>query len=90
MALANNLGFKVHTQTIDWGQLCRRAWGSEFNAPDHGMYEFSNGRKWDSTDRGTTGVYSKENNLGLMIDNARYPDMPAFLLVENGYQLDQD
>ena len=39
-----------------------RAWGSEWQAPDHGAYEFSNGRKFDSTDRSSTGIYNP--NLG--------------------------
>jgi hypothetical protein len=37
--------------------MCRRAWGSEFSAPDHRVYQFSNGRGFDSTDRGVTGFY---------------------------------
>ena len=60
--LANNLGYKVTTQQIDWAEMSRRSWGAEFNAPDHGVYEFSNGRQFDSTDRGQTGIYNP--NLG--------------------------
>jgi hypothetical protein len=52
-----NLGHKVTTRDINWIDLVQRAWGSEFNAPDHGLYEWSNGRKFDSTDRGKTGLY---------------------------------
>ena len=33
-----------------------------FKAPDHGIYEFSGGRKYDSTDTGNTGIYNP--NLG--------------------------
>jgi len=33
------------------------AWGAEYAAPDHGIYCFSDGRKFDSTDKGTTGFY---------------------------------
>jgi hypothetical protein len=36
-----------------------RAWGAEYNAPDHGSYEFSQGRKFDSTDKGETGIYRR-------------------------------
>ena len=53
----NNLGHKVSTRDLNWGDLVHRAWGAEFNAPDHGMYEWSNGRKFDSTDKGKTGLY---------------------------------
>lgn len=88
--LFNNLGYKVHTQNIDWGAQVRKSWGTEWAAPDHGVYEFSNGRRFDSTDRGTTGVYNPYNNLGLIINSAQYPDMVSMLLAETGYQLDQN
>lgn len=75
--LANNLGFKVTTRQIDWTEMCIRSWGSEFHAPDHGVYEFSNGRKFDSTDRGTTGVYGISGINYLMVGDGRYPDMTS-------------
>lgn len=60
MAATNlkNLGYKVHTQRFSWEEMVRRSWGSEFSAPDHAIYEFSNGRQFDSTDRGSTGFYA--------------------------------
>ncbi len=58
-----SLGYKVSSRTINWESLVVQAWGSEFRAPDHGIYEFSNGRRFDSTDKGTTGFYT-ETNLG--------------------------
>ncbi len=57
MALANNLGPKVTARTLNWEEMVRRSWGSEFSAPDHGIYEFT-GRDFDSTDRGQTGIYN--------------------------------
>ena len=75
--LSNNLGYKVVTRKIDWGEMCRRAWGSEFSAPDHGVYEFSNGRKFDSTDRGLTGIYGICGINYLMVGDGHYPDMPS-------------
>jgi hypothetical protein len=54
----NNLGAKTVTRTISWMDLVIRAWGSEWAAPDKGIYEFSNGRKFESTDRGSTGFYN--------------------------------
>lgn len=54
------LGKKVSTRNFNWLDLVQRAWGSEFTAPDHGTYEWSNGRKFDSTDRGLTGLYGVE------------------------------
>jgi hypothetical protein len=54
----NNLGGKVVTRTYNWLDMATRAWGSEFRAPDKGMYEWSNGRKFDSTDQSNSGVYN--------------------------------
>lgn len=51
------LGLPVTTRQFSWNEMVRRAWGSEFSAPDHRVYEFSNGRGFDSTDRGDTGFY---------------------------------
>jgi hypothetical protein len=75
--LKNNLGYKVTTRLLDWNQKVRGAWGSEFSAPDHGMYEFSNGRKFDSTDRGLTGIYGISGINYLMVGDGRYPDMTS-------------
>lgn len=77
MSLKNNLGFKVTTRQIDWSAQARTAWGSEWSAPDHGAYEFSNGRKFDSTDRGVTGIYGVSGINYLMVGDGRYPDMPS-------------
>jgi hypothetical protein len=86
----NNLGNKVVSRPISWADMVRRSWGAEFNAPDRGIYEFSSGRRFDSTDRETTGIYFTDNDLGIMIDNARYPDMASYVLVEDDTQLDQN
>lgn len=53
-----SLGKPVTTRVFSWGEMARRAWGSEFSAPDHRVYEFSNGRGFDSTDRGVTSFYT--------------------------------
>ena len=40
--------------------MVSREWGSEFRAPDHGIYQFDGGvRRFDSTDTGVTGIYRK-------------------------------
>jgi len=85
-----NLGNKVTSREIDWGALCRRAWGSEWNAPDHGVYEFSNGRKFDSTDRGLTGIYGVTGINYLMVGDGQYPDMPSnvHMLQEDFYKIE--
>ena len=55
----NNLGNPVSTRTISWNDMVTRAWGSEFRAPDHNTYQFSNGRGFDSTDQTNNGFYAK-------------------------------
>lgn len=55
----NNLGNKVTSRTISWLDLCTRAWGTEFRAPDHRIYVFSNGAAKDSTDMTTNGFYKR-------------------------------
>jgi hypothetical protein len=52
-------GFPVTVRNFSLAELVRREWGSEFSAPDHGIYQWSNGRRFDSTDQGTTGFYKK-------------------------------
>ena len=83
------LGKKVSSRELNWLALCQNAWGSEFNAPDHGIYEWSNGVKFDSTDKWMTGLYNPNAYEGVMLDNPHYPDMPSFLLTEGIKQIDQ-
>jgi hypothetical protein len=54
-----SLGKPVTSRSFSWKDMVVRAWGSEYSAPDHRVYEFSGGRGFDSTDRGTTGIYQK-------------------------------
>ena len=49
----------ITTRNFSLKDLVVREWGSEFAAPDHGIYKFSNGRRFDSTDLGQTGIYRK-------------------------------
>ena len=58
MSNLNNLGNKVATRTISWLDMVQRSWGSEFSAPDHDVYQFSQGHRFDSTDMGNTGIYN--------------------------------
>lgn len=52
-----NLGYPVTFRNYSLEEMVSRAWGSSFRAPDHGVYQWSNGRKFDSTDIGFTGIY---------------------------------
>jgi len=85
----NNLGFKVTTRDVTILELAEQAWGAEFRAPDHGIYEWNNGRKFDSTDRGTSGLYNKLASGFLYLQSSQWyaPDLPAYLLQENGFKL---
>lgn len=79
-----NLGNKVKTRVTNWLDLAMRAWGSEFHAPDHGVYEFSNGRKFDSTDKGLTGLYGVDVEDVLVLSGMPYPDMRDGLFTNDG------
>jgi hypothetical protein len=52
-----DLGRPVSSRQFSWKEMVIRQWGSEYQAPDHGVYQFSNGRRFDSTDLGITGIY---------------------------------
>lgn len=75
MANRNDLGPKVSTRTINWMDEVNRAWGSELHAPDRGVYEFGNRRKFDSTDQGLTGIYGVQVPEFILADGDPYPDM---------------
>jgi hypothetical protein len=58
--LPASLGKPVTTRQYSLLEMVAREWGSEFRAPDHGVYEFDGGaRRFDSTDIGTTGFYRR-------------------------------
>jgi hypothetical protein len=80
------LGSQVSTRSYTWSEIPQRAWGSEFRAPDHGIYEFSNGRKFDSTDKYKTGVYGGgvPGDTLLVLDGQQYPDMRDGVYAEVG------
>jgi len=42
-----------------WKVLVLKAFGPDYNRSDE-CYEFSNGRKFESSDRGDSGVYEKD------------------------------
>lgn len=46
------------SREISWLQLVQQAWGEKLNVPDT-AYEFSNGRRFDSTDRTNGGIYEE-------------------------------
>jgi hypothetical protein len=80
----NNLGGKVSTRTTSWLDACMKAWGSEFHAPDHRIYQFSGGNNRDSTDKGLTGIYGVPGDVLLLLDGQQYPDMRDGLIAAVG------
>lgn len=48
----------VTTRKTDFAAEARKHWGDEYYKPD-AAYEWSNGKKYESTDRGTTGFYRR-------------------------------
>jgi hypothetical protein len=44
------------TLSVNWGAEVKKALGAEYSRPDI-AYEFSNGRKFNSTDQSDHGVY---------------------------------
>lgn len=52
-----DLGLPVSWRQFSLLEMVERAWGSEYRAPDHRIYQFSGGNFKDSTDMGTTGIY---------------------------------
>jgi hypothetical protein len=55
--LPASLGKPVTSRSFSWKEMVIRQWGSEYAAPDHRVYQWSNGRGFDSTDLGQTGFY---------------------------------
>ena len=53
------LGRPVTYRSFSWLEMVERAWGAEYRQPDHGIYQFSDGRRFDSTDQYQTGIYRR-------------------------------
>lgn len=62
--LPSSLGQQVSTRQFSLTELVTRAWGSEFFAPDHRVYQFGGVRFFDSTDIGYTGIYKPPSSAG--------------------------
>lgn len=85
-ATTRQITSRVATSTLNWQQMVERAWGSEYAAPDHNVYEFGDARGFDSTDRGRTGLYGVQVTPPFEFDEAnmpRVPDMDTTLMVSD-------
>lgn len=68
--LPASLGLQVTTRDFNLLEMVSRAWGGEFSAPDHRVYAWGNGvRFFDSTDLGTTGIYSR-GDFNILLDES--------------------
>jgi hypothetical protein len=86
-----SLGLPVSTRQFSISEMVERAWGSEFFAPDHRVYQFGGVRFFDSTDMGYTGLYSP-GVFELLVDdstgydgngNAINDETGAYIYAEN-------
>lgn len=83
-----NISYKVTYRVVTQRDLAIRAWGEEWAENDHDIYEWSNGREFDSTDKGITGIYGKVTVvLDAVILQNFYLDAPAHL-VQQGVDAD--
>lgn len=57
--LPPSLGYPVSVREYSLDAIVRQAWGGEFGAPDRGVYVFGGNRKFDSSDRGESGIYRR-------------------------------
>lgn len=79
------LGYPVTTRSYSWQDEVERQWGAEWARPDI-AYEMSNSRKFDSTDRYTTGIYAPGITPWFMVRlDTLYPDQPGFVMLDNGF-----
>ena len=81
----------MSSRQVSWLQLVQGAWGERWNAPDQ-AYQFSNGRRFDSTDRTNRGVYGVPILEDLLLETPIVPlDMrQPHLLQEDGGALGQE
>lgn len=77
-----NISYRVTFRQVSFRDMVIREWGDEWAQNDHDIYEWSNGRTFDSTDKGTTGIYNGQRTVVLdsIILQNFYLDTPAHLV----------
>ena len=82
MANNNNLGHKVTSRTVNWGQKVREAWGEEWGERDT-AYDLESADRHD-TDNTKSGVYGIVVVTGILLQPQTdlHSDMPIRLMTE--------
>ena len=57
--MADNNPNPVTTRTVDYKRLIQHQNGKDHQKPEV-VYQFSNGRKFDSTDKAESGIYRRD------------------------------
>lgn len=83
-----NISYKVTFRPVSYLDMVIRSWGEEWAENDHDIYEWSNGRMFDSTDKGITGIYGPGfvTTDSIILQN-HYLDAPAHLMQANGFKI---
>jgi len=79
----NNLGSAPTTRDFNWLELVTQSWQDQYYAPDHDIYRWSNGRGFDSTDKGFTGLYGVIVWTDIMTED----DAPFSIVTEDGLHI---
>lgn len=78
----------VTSRDLSWQDRVQKAWGSEYNVPDHNIYLMGFHRGFDSTDKGHTGIYGGVAPAYIVPVTDPYTDtFRGYLLTEGGDRL---
>ena len=86
----NNLGYKVTTRSVSFGQLAQEAWGAEWGKRDV-VYEFSNGASRLDDDNTLNGIYGVPLLVGIVPSQSRlYDGLQLRIMTELGQMIGID
>jgi hypothetical protein len=86
----NNLGHKVTTRSVSFGQLAQEAWGAEWGKRDV-VYEFSNGASRLDDDNTLYGIYGVPLVTGIVLSQSRlYDGLQLRIMTELGQMIGVD
>jgi hypothetical protein len=86
----NNLGYKVTTRSVSFGQLAQEAWGAEWGKRDV-VYQFSNGASRLDDDNTLNGIYGVPLLVGIVPSQSRlYDGLQLRIMTELGQMIGVD